>query len=60
MRLHPVKASEWITFTKNNQELLKLAGAVPTNDVYMPMWGNDADITLLYGGRGGGKNSTMN
>lgn len=59
MRLHPVLASEWFTFTENNRDLLQKIGAVPTNDVYHPLWNEVADISLLFGGRGGGKSEAV-
>lgn len=55
MRLHPVKASEWVTFTEANKAILKTVGAVPVNDCFFDLWGNQNPINLLYGGYGSGK-----
>lgn len=55
MRLRPVKASDWVTFTEANRQLLKQVGAVPINDVFYDLWGNTNPINLLRGGYGSGK-----
>lgn len=59
MRLHPVKASEWLTISEANRQLLRSCGAVPVNDVFYEHFGNDADIWLMYGGYGSGKSVTI-
>lgn len=55
MQLHPVKASEWVTFTKNNKDLLLSIGAVPVNDVFLPHYNDRSPIRLFYGSYGSGK-----
>lgn len=59
MQLHPVKASEWVTFTEPNKDILKSVGAVPVNDIFLPLWDNRQKIKLLRGGRGGGKSEII-
>lgn len=49
-------ASEFVNFPVPYQELLRSGGAVPVNDVLLPIWEKElADLYLTYGGRGGGK-----
>lgn len=55
MKLRPVPASEFLSFSPEHQDLLKSFGAVPVNDKLMPLWDLDYDIALPHGGRGGGK-----
>lgn len=55
MQIHPVKASEWVTFSDNNKSILRQCGGLPVNDKYYELWKRFARIVLLYGGRGGGK-----
>lgn len=55
MLLHPVRASEWITFSDKNKSILKKCGALPINDALIPYWRHPAPVKLLRGGRGGGK-----
>lgn len=55
MRLFPVKASEWVTFTKNNQDVLRLIGGFPVNDVFFDHYLDRSTIRLFYGSYGSGK-----
>ena len=55
MQLHPVKASEWITFTPEHRELLSRCGAVPVNDVFFEDFHRICPLNLYYGGYGSGK-----
>lgn len=55
MQLHPVRASEWVTFTPQNQQILKSIGAIPINDCFFHLWGNSNPINLFFGGYGSGK-----
>jgi PBSX family phage terminase large subunit len=55
MRLRPIPASDYIYFDEKHRELLKEFGGVAVNDKLLPVWKNDYDIGLFFGGRGGGK-----
>ncbi len=55
MKLRPIAASEFLTFNTTVQELLLQYGGVPVNDALLPIWDRDPDISLIFGGRGGGK-----
>ncbi len=59
MKLRAIPASRFVTFDKHHQELLTKHGAVAVNDKLLPIWENDFDILLLYGGRGGGKSEVV-
>lgn len=53
----PVKASGWFNTELSDIERKALiaSGIAPVNDVIFPFWARRADVSLLYGGRGGGK-----
>lgn len=55
MKLRPVAASEFLSFNETAQELLTQYGGIPVNDALLPAWDTSFDISLIYGGRGGGK-----
>lgn len=55
MRQAPVKASKLLEQPEAIRELLVANGAVPVNDIFFPLWGDDSKILLLYGGWGSGK-----
>lgn len=55
MRQAPVKASAFVKLPPEVQTLLVSNGAVPINDVYLPLWDCEDKIILLYGGYGSGK-----
>lgn len=57
--LKPIRASEWFTFNTSFQHILKNNGAVPTNDIFLDLWHDNAKIKLLRGGRGGGKSESI-
>ena len=59
MKLRPVKASEWVRFNQSHIELLQQGGAVAVNDKLLPLWDLDYFMSLLYGGRGGGKSEAL-
>ena len=59
MKLRPIKASEYLAFDPSHQKLLRKYGGVPVNDAIMPIWDDDFDFLLMYGGRGGGKSEGM-
>lgn len=56
---YPVKASRYVQYTKNNQDVLKVAGGVAVNDIFWCLWHEVYKIWLLFGGRGGGKSETV-
>ncbi len=55
MLIHPVKASEWFSFSTQNRDILKRIGGLPVNDVFYSLFYDDSAIKLLRGSRGGGK-----
>jgi hypothetical protein len=55
MRSYPVLASDWVTFTENNRDALKVVGGIAVNDKIMPFWNKRNRVWLFEGGRGGGK-----
>lgn len=54
-----IAASEWVTFNPLQQQGLSLFGALPTNDVFLPLWQLMPKIWVLKGGRGGGKSEAI-
>jgi len=59
--VEPVPASAYTTFTMSD-ELRNAAlksGLVPYNDKFHPLWYEDFQIFLAYGGRGGGKSESI-
>lgn len=59
MKLRPIAASEFLSFNNNHQELLTQYGGVAVNDALLPLWDRDPDVSLVYGGRGGGKSEGL-
>jgi len=57
----PVKASGWFNTPMSDVERTALirSGLAPTNDVLYPFWGRRANVSLFYGGRGGGKSEAV-
>lgn len=55
MRQAPIRASIFKSLPEDIKELLVHNGGVPVNDIYMPVWGCEDKIILLYGGYGSGK-----
>lgn len=55
MRQAPVKASVFKLQSDSIKDCLIQNGAVPVNDIYIPIWGCQDKIVLLYGGYGSGK-----
>lgn len=55
LRKRVLPASEFFSFDEAHRSLLTRGGAVPVNDLLLPIWEEPFDIALLYGGRGGGK-----
>lgn len=53
--LEPVKASAFVALDPYLKELLLASGAVPVNDIFFNLWGDDSKILLLFGGFGSGK-----
>lgn len=51
----PAKASTFLTLDKDVRDGLIASGAVPVNDIFLDLWGNQDKILLLYGGYGSGK-----
>lgn len=53
----PVKASGWFNTELSDVERKALisVGLAPVNDVLYNFWNRRADVSLFYGGRGGGK-----
>lgn len=55
IKLHPVKASEYVQFDESYKNALLEGGGVPVNDIFIKDWNNQHGISLLYGGYGSGK-----
>lgn len=57
--LRAVAASEWVTFNDAARAGLLQFGAVPVNDIFLPLWRENMSIWVLRGGRGGGKSEAV-
>jgi len=55
MELKAVKASGWKRLPDELKDSMLLMGAVPVNDIFLPLWRNINKINLLYGSYGSGK-----
>lgn len=55
MELKAVKASGWKRLPDEVKDAMLVMGAVPVNDIYLPLWRNTNKINLLYGSYGSGK-----
>lgn len=55
MELKAVKASGWKILPYSVKESMLIMGAVPVNDIFLPLWRNENRINLLYGSYGSGK-----
>lgn len=55
MELKAVKASGWKRLPDDLKDPMLVMGAVPVNDIFLPLWRNINRINLLYGSYGSGK-----
>jgi frataxin-like iron-binding protein CyaY len=55
MRVEAAKASNFKKLPDDIRQLLIENGAVPVNDIYLPLWNENHGINLLYGSYGSGK-----
>lgn len=55
MRQVPIQGSKYSQLTPIIKDTLIKNGAVPVNDIFLPIWDNKDDIVILYGGYGSGK-----